>query len=467
MYQSHEVSEQMQIFLTSANEVQRTSAHNYLMSFQSSSDAWSICRELMVPSTPQIPLLLSSQIFYKKLQTELSSLNNSQKLELKNYLVSLVQIDFSYPQMQRKICQCIALVGIVGIQTYWEDFLIDVLRITRLEIMLDIIDCIPFCLEEYVLSKKTVEMVKSKIRENIQSIMEVLYLTIKEKGYIVQVLEILKNWRIVTLPIFSHNGLFEVIIEYMRKCDDVFPQICEAFCNALNTCPYAELLQQGRYKGSVGAYTNHIPQPDLQNLLVLLQMIIELPFLEARSKAVQKAGSELIIAFSTNFMFFFLEPVKLWEKIRDVIGHQNLSVVMNGIEFYFSFKEVVVNLGELPWHVFDWLFVCVRSLALRCKFISYDFFMAALSQKSEDEDIGFMQFRISAEDVFYAVFLIFEKHHPEKGRGLIKELGNLLSLQDEMSMEVFIYMMRSMLLGISDFKEWSLLQDVMHNQGIN
>ena len=71
--------------------------------------------------------------------------------------------------------------------------MIDVLRIPKLEVMLEIIDCIPFCLEEFLLSKKTVEMVKTKIRENIQSIMECLYITLKEKGYIVQILEIIKN----------------------------------------------------------------------------------------------------------------------------------------------------------------------------------------------------------------------------------------------------------------------------------
>ena len=193
MYQSKEVAEQMQVFLTSSVEEARNLSHAFLLSFQSSPEAWGICRELMHPATAQIPLILSSQIFYQKLQSEFSSLTTPQKIELKVYLSELVLMNFSCSQMFKKICQSIAFVGIIGMNSFWEDFMIDTLRIPKLEVLLEIIHCIPFCLEEFSLSKKTIELLKTKIRENIQTIMECLYITLKEKGYISQILEILKN----------------------------------------------------------------------------------------------------------------------------------------------------------------------------------------------------------------------------------------------------------------------------------
>lgn len=461
MYHSEKVAEQMQVFLTSPEENSRNQAHSFLLSFQSSPEAWSICRELMVPSSPQIPLILSSQIFYKKLQNEFISLSTPQKLELKSYLSALVLLDFSCSQMFKKICQSFALAGILGINSFWEDFIIDTLRLPRLEVMLEIIDCIPFCLEEFMLSKRIVEMVKTKIRENIQSIMECLYVTLKEKGYIAQILEILKNWRIVSLPILSHSGLFQELARYMSKVDEDFPLICEALTNSISNTSYSQLLQQSN--SNIDLYKSQIPAVDLQHLLILSQLLIELPYLDHSDPNIQRWGSELLISFSTNFMFFLLEPSPLWGKIQAVTGHQNLSVCMVGIEFYYALKEVLVNLKALPSHIYEYLLLCVRALAMRCSFVSHEFFFKALNQKSEDEDVGFMQFRISAEDVFYAVYLVFNKHHCEKGRGFIRELGGLIAQPDEFTSEVFVYMMRSILLGISEHAEWELLKAVRNN----
>jgi hypothetical protein len=463
MYQSKEVAEQIQIFLSSPAEDARNSAHSYLLGFQSSSEAWGICRELMVPSTPQVVLILLSQIFYKKLQNEFQTLSVAEREELKTYLFNLVLENFSCSSMFKKICQSVALVGIIGINSFWEDFMIDTLRIPKLEVMLEIIDCIPFCLEEFIFSKKTVEMVKTKIRENIDSIMECLYITLNEKGYITQILDILKNWKIVTLPILSHVGLFKELVKYMTKVDQNFPLICEAFISSISSTPYSQLLQQSRYLGSSQAYINKIPPLELSHLVTLMQLLSDLPYLNSADPSTQKWGSEFLISFCTNFMFFLLEPVKLWEKIQEITGNNNLSVCMVGIEFYYSLKEVLVVIETLPVHIYEWLLLCVKALAIRCSFNSHQYFFKALSQKSEDEDIGFMQFRISAEDVFYAVYLIFNKHHPEKGRGFIKELGGLLAQPNEFNLEVFIFMMRSMFLGISEYREWELLQEVRYN----
>ena len=126
---------------------------------------------------------------------------------------------------------------------------------------------------------------------------------------------------------------------------------------------------------------------------------------------------------------------------------------MVGIEFFYSLKEVLIGLEAVPGHIYECLLECIRYLAKRCSFTSYQFFFKALAQKPEDEEVGFMQFRISAEDVFYSVYLIFNKQHLEKGRGFIKQLGGFITPPDEFNSEIFIFMVRSMLLGITGGKE--------------
>lgn len=193
MFSKEEVAVHMQILLTSANEIERNSSHQYLLNFQSSSEAWGICQELILPNIPNIPLILASQIFYKKIQTDWHLLDTIQKQELKTYLLGLILLDFTNPQAFKKICQSLALVGILAINLFWESFISDLLKLPKLEVVLEVIDCVPFCLEEFNLSKKTSEFIKTKIREQVSEIMEFLYVILCEKGYLLQILEVLKN----------------------------------------------------------------------------------------------------------------------------------------------------------------------------------------------------------------------------------------------------------------------------------
>lgn len=463
MFQSKDVAEQMTIFLTSPSEVSRNEAHTFLLSLQSSAEAWDICRQLMVASTAEIPLFLSSQIFYKKIQTDFSHLTEGQKQELKSYIYQLVLVPFSSSQVIKKICQSVAMVGVMGIGSFWEDFIIDILRLPRLELMLDILDCIPFCLEEFIIAKKIVEMIKTKLRDNIETIMNCLYLTITEKGYVPQVMQVIKNWRSVHIPVFKHSGLFNEMVKQLYMCNSHFALICEAFNTAVSLSSYAQIFQQSSFKANLAAYSSQIPPEYFNNLLLLVQALSEIPFLNAGESDIQRSGSELVISISNNFMFILLEPIRLWDVLQAITGHSNLSVCMSAIEYYYNLRDVLVPTQQVPVFIFEKLLLCIKSLALRCKFLSHEMFFKVMKQKSEDEDLTFMQFRISAEDAFYSVFLIFNKHHPEKGRGLIRELGGLLSERDEFNSEIFIFIMRSILLAITEHEEVQLLWEVKNN----
>ena len=81
--------------------------------------------------------------------------------------------------------------------------------------------------------------------------------------------------------------------------------------NCLSNAPYSQLLQQSRYKGSIIGYTSEIPAIDLQHLITLLQFLTNLPYLSSKNPSIQRWGSELLISFCTNFMFFLLEPIQL------------------------------------------------------------------------------------------------------------------------------------------------------------
>ena len=463
MFQSKDVGKQMTIFLTNPSGISRNEAHTFLLSLQSSPEAWDICRQLMVPSTQEIPLFLSSQIFYKKLETDFSILTESQKQELKTYIYSLVQVPFGSSQVIKKICQSVAMIGVMGIGSFWEDFIIDILRIPSLELVLDILDCIPFCLEDFVIAKKTLELIKTKLRDNIETIMFCLYLIINEKGYVQQVMQVIKNWKVVDIPVFQHTALFNEMINQLYMCNCNFALICEAFNTAVTLSAYKQIFQQSGIKPKLAACSAQIPQEYLNNLLVLVKALSEIHFLNAGESDIEKWGSELLISICNNFIFILFEPIRLWDILQAICGHENLSVCMISIEFFYNLRDALVPINQIPEFIFEKLLLCIESLAFRCKIQSHEMFFKVIQQKPEDEDITFMTFRISAEDAFYSVYLIFNKHHPDKGRGLIKEFGGLLADRDEFNSEIFIIMMRSILFGITEHNEVQLLREVKNN----
>ncbi|CAG9319907.1 unnamed protein product [Blepharisma stoltei] len=471
MYSTEEVAQHMQTLLSSANENERNASHQFLLNFQAAPEAWGICRELMAPNIPYIPLFVSAQIFYKKVQTEWHLLDTIQKQELKNYLLDLVQLNFNCPQAFKKLCQSLALVGILSMNLFWDTFIVDILKLRKLEVVLEVIDCIPFCLEEFNLAKKTAEFIKTKVREQVQDILEFLYIVLCEKGYLIQILEVLKNWRTITLPIFKHPEFFKRLVNAMSDVEDEnFTNLCETFCNALNCSESAMLLQKNKYTGNTQDFLKKIPQEELKSLVELIEVVLTIKpkFMNHEESTVRRRGCDLILAICTDFMFMLIDSPyteALWVSLAEITSHSDLSICMTGIEFYYELKEIFIkkvdDLQNRPY-IFQYLLKCAESLALRCRFLSQDHFLHAVAEKVEE--VPFLDFRISAEDVFYSIFMIFEKHHENKGRGFLLPLGSLLHPPiAENNAEVFVFIMRSLLLGLTETENFKTLEEDFRN----
>ena len=330
--------------------------------------------------------------------------------------------------MFKKICQSVALIGVIGINSYWEDFMIDILRIPKLEVLLEIIDCIPLLHRGVYPGQEDCGNDQDQVTGEYTEYSRVPLPYVERKRLHRSGTGDSQELEDCQSSYFKPPRTLSRTDQVYGRVDQYFPLICEAIINTISTAPYSQLVQQSRSGSTIAFYTSQIPPLDLQHIILLSQLLSELPYLTSPDQDVQRWGSELLISFCTNFMFFLLEPSQLWERIQGVTGHENLSVCMVAVEFYYALKEVLYSLESLPPHVFEQLLLCVRALAFRCIYKDYQFFFKALKAKSEDEDVGFMQFRVSAEDVFYTVFLVFYKHHPEKGRGFIKELGGLIEV---------------------------------------
>ena len=468
MYTKDQVASQMEALLSSADEVTRNQAHEYLMKFQNSQEAWSVCRELLVPQTQHASLFLASQILYKKIQDEWHLLEVSQKQELRNYLLTLVGSPLNNPQAFKKICQALAMVGVLSITTFWENFIVDVLNLQLIEPILEVVDCIPHCVEEHCISKKVSEFIKTKIREAAPALLDFFCYAITDKGYLPQVVEVLKNWRGVTLPILGHNQLFTCLANSFAQKPYFLASLCETFVNAISSTEYSKLLLTRSYKGDISQFLCKIPQPDLKNLETLIQTTIQLApeTLYSEDEVLRRRFAELSTCIISNYMIFLFDTRfsdSLWELLTRVSSHQDLSICMTAIEVYYDLKEGFTrNVESLEGvQVFDKLKTCVETIATRCRYDSEEHYIQ-LTQSQSDEEIPFQDFRISAEDVFYSIYIIYEKHNPNGGRAFLSNLSPLIqSPTSSGNSELFVFICRAVLMAITENSEYLVLSDIV------
>ena len=212
MYSTEEVQGHFQTIATGANPALIAQANQYLVNFQASAEAWGVCRGLLLPQTePQI-LLMATQTLYQKLRSEWHLLTDPQRTELKDYLLNLTTLQFP-PAVLRKVCQCLAFAGVNLSASLWEDFYTDILTLPRCETVLEILDCVPFIVSDLSIMRKTVELIKSRIRNQSPAILNYLCSVISTTAYFPQVLEVLKDWKELSLPVLSHTTMSDILLQ--------------------------------------------------------------------------------------------------------------------------------------------------------------------------------------------------------------------------------------------------------------
>lgn len=267
----------------------------------------------------------------------------------------------------------------------------------------------------------------------------------------------------------SHSGLFERLASVLTDVDhENFISLCETFTNALNCSSSAQLLQSSRYTGNMQDYYKQIPTNEYPNIIKLIEIVLTLKpkFISHSDSATRRRGSDLILSICTNYLFLLIDSPyteALWVSLAELTSHSDISICMSSIEFYYELKEQfirnVTDLKSRPY-IFGYLLRCAESLALRCRFTSQEHFLQALNEKSIEET-SFLDFRIAAEDVFYSLFMIFEKNHENGARGFLSPLGSLLNAPiSEINAEVFVFIMRGLLLGITETENFSTLEEV-------
>ena len=212
MYSAGEVQSHFHTLATCADPALISQSNQYLLGFQASAEAWGVCRGLLVLESQPHVLLMAAQTLYQKLRSEWHLLTDPQRLEMRDYLLGLLALGLP-ANGHRKVCQCLAFAGVNLSAGLWEEFYVEVLRIPRCETVLEILDCVPFIVSELSILRKTVELIKSRIRNQAEPLLNYLCSVISNTAYFPQVLEVLKDWRELALPVLSHKPITAILLQ--------------------------------------------------------------------------------------------------------------------------------------------------------------------------------------------------------------------------------------------------------------
>lgn len=475
MFSSAEVALKAEQLLKSPSEVERTQANVYLCAFQESTEAWGICRELIVPSSSEIPMLFACQVLYVKIKADWCKLDNAQRDELRQYIDSLLSLPL-LPIATKKICQCYAFIGMFLMTTTWEQFIPYLLESKAFNISLEVMDCIPYCLDEFSMSGRISERIKTLISEQAQIILGYFNDLIVNKGCLWQVLEVMKGWRLIKLNVMSDIALVQTLLTALSDpTSPHFPSVCRVLLDAVNNCSSASLLS-GKVKLKPSMTLDDVlklyPPQEKDSLLALALVLTSVSpnILATLDIEVKQAGTELIVGFSNSNQAFFIwnEPlsVSLWQMLDGVVGSSELEVASSGLDFWYEFKDLlfkvrpkqsVTDSSSRPW-LFDHMVRHTGLIALKAQYLSYEDFESSIKPSSE---ISLANYRASSEDVFNGFFQLFEKYHPQKGLFYLQVVGQLLEKPMSASKaEVFMLIMRSILVALSDAEATETLREV-------
>ena len=211
MYTSAEVQLHFHTIATGTDAALIKRANEYLLGFQASADAWGICRSLLVPETQPHILLMAIQNFYQKIRSEWHMLKDDQRIELRDYLLTLPYLA-APPNVHRKVCQCLAFSGVNLSASLWDSFYTEILSFPKVETVLEVLDCIPFIVSDLNILRKTVELIKSRIRTQAGTVLNYLCEVMRGTGYFLQALEVIKDWKELGLPLLAHRGIADILL---------------------------------------------------------------------------------------------------------------------------------------------------------------------------------------------------------------------------------------------------------------
>lgn len=468
MLGKEEVARHMEIMLTSHDNVLRTASHTFLLNFQNSAEAWSICRELLVPTSSPSCLFLSAQLLYSKIKSEFPALTDAQKQELSVYMYNLVKSGLNNPQAHKKLCEALTLIGLLTMNSLWESFLTDILILGRPEISLEVLDCLPYCIEEFCMSKKTKAMLKTKIIDKAWEIMDYFIGIVQNRPeYSLQVLEVIKNWKIMKLPILQHAQLINWLLQIFNIIDDNFPSVCDVLLDAVNSSSTSYSLQE---LGLNPNYWNTLPENEKLNLSSLITVVINTRerILTHADEVYKKKGSELVTGICTSLMWITIENTptsqELWNFLIRILLNDDFSLSVLFCDFWQEFKETALkSIKDMNSRV--WLLQTILNLsgllASRCCFTSPAHYLELISQK-DTEETTLIQFRINAEDIFLSSFLIYDTYAEGKGSVFLQNVASILTPPvDPMKAEVFMFIMRSLIPSLTEKQNQVYLREVI------
>lgn len=280
MYSAGEVQSHFHTLATCADPARIAQSNQYLLGFQASAEAWGVCRGLLIPESDPHVLLMAAQTLYQKLRSEWHLLTDAQRVEMKEFLLALTALQLP-ANGHRKICQCLAFAGVNLCASLWEDFCVDILRIPRCETVLEVLDCVPFIVTDLSILRKTVELIKSRIRSQAEPLLNYLCTVISSTAYFSQVLEVLKDWRELSLPVLSHRPITTILLQYLTYStlrafqESTVPGLCDVLIEALSSAQGNNMLANGCriYSQPQEKLFSQIDEAERQSVFQLIEVL--------------------------------------------------------------------------------------------------------------------------------------------------------------------------------------------------
>jgi hypothetical protein len=286
-----------------------------------------------------------------------------------------------------------------------------------------------------------------------------------------QVLEVIKNWKSMKLPILQHSQLITWLLQIFNLIDDNFPSACDVLLDAVNCSSTSFSLQE---LGLSSNYWNVLPETEKVNISNLISVIItdRERILSHEDEVFKKKGCELLTGICTSLMWITIEDTptsqELWNFLIRILLNDDFSLAVIFCDFWQEFKETALkSIKDMSSRL--WLLQIILNLsgllASRCCFSSPAQYLELVSSK-DSEETTLIQYRINAEDIFLSSFLIYDTYAEGKGSVFLQNVASIiLPPVDPMKAEVFMFIMKSLIPSLTEKQNQVYLREVIYYLG--
>ncbi|KAL4471429.1 hypothetical protein ABPG74_008322 [Tetrahymena malaccensis] len=263
---------------THPDQVVKQKANLFIMNFQKSNEAWSVCKELLDTKDQQIQFI-AAQIILMKTKQNFLSLSNDAYFELRAFLFNQVENreDFSVPTLQR-LCSALSALALVGLgfgnwQTLVEDLIPFMQKGKKqLWIGLQVMQSLVENKDDMILGNNVVSHIKKILIQQSSSVIDIFnsLLTLDDVDIVKKSLECLESWAGFEMKMLYNSTLVTNVIKNGQRYTQL---VCEILIKMIKNSENTDLLARNQLDETSAS----IPEQEYLNIQNVIRLINELP----------------------------------------------------------------------------------------------------------------------------------------------------------------------------------------------